>query len=131
MILFPWNCSLPFFSLSALLTQLYQRAWSKAMAVFHPRNSPHREQVATLIKAIKTRGKNLPQVLPVCPCWCNGPSNLLSWLCCFSSSCVSQTALLSWVGYCCLLMGLKIQNILGEKCLQIQMFLLCIKSYFS
>ena len=70
-------------------------------------------------------------VLPADPCWCSGPSIPPSSRCCFSSSCVSQTVRLSWVGCCCLLMDWRSQNSLRKKCSEIQIFFSCLKPYFS
>lgn len=69
--------------------------------------------------------------LPVCPCWCNGPSSLLSSRCCFSASCAWQTAPPAWGGCCCLSKGLKHRNMLGEKYFHIQIFFSWIKAHLD
>lgn len=97
----PWSCALLCWGL---------------LQVTQTSRGPDRTSATPSINACRTRENCLLWVLPVCPCWCSGPSILLSSLCCFSSLCVLQTALLSWVGYCCLLTDLKSQNILRKKC---------------
>lgn len=69
--------------------------------------------------------------LPVCPCWCNGPSSLLSSQCCFSASCAWQTAPPAWGGCCCLSKGLKHRNMLGEKYFHIQIFFSWINAHLN
>jgi hypothetical protein len=69
--------------------------------------------------------------LPVCPCWCSGPSTLPSSQCCSSASCASQTALPSWAGCCCSLKGWKSQNMLAGKYFHIQIFFPRIKAHLN